>query len=152
VPPPRQHPKRPSEAPSGHRFLPHPSDWLIEAWGPDRASCAVEALRALVEGFAEVPSRAEVCSVVPLRAGPGPPDEALVSLLEEVIYELDARGLVPVRFRLAETDDGGFGGEMEAVPLEQVEVVGPAPKAVSYHGLVMTELGGSVRCQVLVDV
>jgi len=136
---------------AGHRLVPHTADCIIEAWGPDRVSCLTEALCALLEGFAEVPDAAAP-AVFPLAAEPGGAEDMLVSLFEEVIYALDVFSLVPVRFHLTETEDGGVAGDMEVVSVDQVVVVGPAPKAVSYHGLSMESHGGGWRCHVLVDV
>ena len=75
-----------------------------------------------------------------------------MSLFEEVIYALDVFSVVPVRFHLAETEDGGIAGDMEVVPADQVGLVGPVPKAVSYHELSMASDEGGWRCRVLVDV
>jgi SHS2 domain-containing protein len=136
---------------AGHRLAPHTADCIIEAWGPDRASCLTEALCALVEEFAEVPDAAAV-RVLPLAAGPGGAEDALVSLLEDVIYTLDVFSVVPVRFHLAETEGDGFAGDMEVVPVDQAVAVGPVPKAVSYHGLSMAPHEGGWRCHVLIDV
>ena len=38
--------------PRGHRNLPHTADVIIEAWGPDLAACAEEAVAALIETYA----------------------------------------------------------------------------------------------------
>jgi len=135
----------------GHRLLPHTADSVIEAWGPDRPACLVEAMEALVDIFAE-PGDAAVTRTLPLSAEAGPSADALVSLLEEVIYVTEVLGVVPVRFHLADTEDGGVAGDMEVVDARQVELVGPVPKAVSYHGLDMAEHDGLWRCHVLVDV
>jgi SHS2 domain-containing protein len=135
----------------GHCTAPHTADCIIEAWGPDRASCMIEALTALVETFAVV-ANGPATQVVPLVAGQGNDAEVLVSLLEDVIYNLDVRSVVPVRFHLAETDNGGITGAMEVVGVHEVEAVGPVPKAVSYHGLSMMKHNGSWRCRVLIDV
>jgi len=140
--------KRPAP---GHEILPHAADCIIEAWGPDRVSCLSEALRGLVELFAEVRDAGRT-SVVPLAAGPGTAEDVLVSLLEDVIYSLDVFSYVPVRFHLAEKDDGTIAGQMEVVGIDQVAIVGPAPKAVSYHGLSMGKQEGCWRCHVLIDV
>lgn len=140
-----------TSGPAGHRLLPHTADSLIEAWGPDRATCLTEALRALVDGFAEARD-ARPTEEVPLAASPGPAEDQLVALLDEVIYRLDVASVVPVRFRLAETPDGAVAGEMAVVPLEEATVVGPAPKAASYHGLSMAGGARGWRCRVLVDV
>jgi SHS2 domain-containing protein len=123
---------------AGHRLVPHTADCIIEAWGSDRAPCLTEALCALVEEFAEVPDAAAP-EVLPLGTGPGSSEEVLVTLFEDVIYALDVFSVVPVRFHLAETEGGGIAGDMEVVPADQVVIVGPVPKAVSYHELGMDE-------------
>ncbi len=138
-------------SPSGHRQLPHTADRVLEAWGPDRATCLSEALLALVESFAEVPDRAAV-QVLPLGASAGGAKDVLVSLLEEVIYAVDALGVVPLRFHLAEAEDGSLAGDMEVVRTSEVELVGSVPKGVSYHALEIASSDGGWRCRVLVDV
>ena len=145
---PRQGEPRPEQ---GHGQAPHTADCIIEAWGPDRASCLTEALLALVEVFADVGDTAAV-DVLPLSSGPASDRDLLVSLLEEVIFVVGVFGVVPMRFHLAETEDGALAGDMEVVPAGAVEQVGPVPKAVSYHGLEIGEKGGEWRCRVVVDV
>ncbi len=136
---------------AGHRSVPHTADCMIEAWGPDRASCLSEALCGLVEEFAEVPDEA-ASSLLPLCTELRGAEDALVSLFEDVIYTLDVFSVVPVRFHLTETESGGIAGDMEVVPVDQIGLVGPVPKAVSYHGLSMVSDKGGWRCRVLVDV
>lgn len=138
-------------AAAGHRLLPHTADCMVEAWGPDRASCVTEALAGLVESFVEVPDAAAT-RTLPLAAAPGGAEDALVSLFEDVIYAVDVFGVVPVRFHLGETEDGGIAGDMEVVTSDQLDIVGPVPKGVSYHGLSAAPVEGSWRCRVLVDV
>lgn len=136
---------------AGHRLAPHMADCIIEAWGPDRASCLTEALYALVEEFAEVPDPSST-RVLALGTGPSGAEDALVSLLEDVIYALEVFSVVPVRFHLAESEEGGVAGDMEVVPIGQAVLVGPVPKAVSYHDLSMAGDDAGWRCHVLVDV
>jgi SHS2 domain-containing protein len=132
-------------------MAPHTADCIIEAWGPDRISCFVEALRALVEVFAE-PVDSAVAHALALSVKGISDEEVLVALLEEVIYVADVFAVVPVRFNLAETEGGGVAGDIEVVPAAAVEAVGPVPKAVSYHGLQIDNEGGTWRCRVVVDV
>lgn len=139
------------QLPRGHRQVAHAADHIIEAWGPDRVTCMTEALLGLVESFAEVADTATT-QPLPLDAPPGGAEDALVSMLEDVIYTMDVFGLVPVRFHLSETEDGGVAGDMEVVAADQVELVGPVPKAVSYHDLSVEPLAGGWRCHVLIDV
>jgi hypothetical protein len=42
-----------ARAPQGHRTLPHTADVILEAWGPDLATCCEEAVAALVETYAD---------------------------------------------------------------------------------------------------
>jgi protein archease len=137
--------------PAGHRLVPHTADCIIEAWGPDRAGCLTEALLALVEGFAEIGDDGPT-QMVPIGAGPARAEDELVALLEQVIFNVDALSVVPVRFHLGETAGGGIAGEMEVVPADDMVAVGPVPKGVSYHELSMMEGAGGWRCRVLVDV
>jgi SHS2 domain-containing protein len=136
---------------AGHRLAPHTADCVIEAWGPDRISCLVEALRALVDVFAE-PTDSPVTRTLAVLANEASDSQVLVALLEEVIYVIDVFAVVPVRFDLAETESGGVAGNIGVVPADQVETVGPVPKAVSYHGLQLDNEGGTWRCRVVVDV
>ena len=124
---------------------------MIEAWGPDRASCLTEALYALVEEFAEIPDAA-ASRLLPLATELQGAEDALVSLLEDVICALDVLSVVPVRFHLTETESGGIAGDMEVVSVDQAVLVGPVPKAVSYHGLEMFPDEGGWRCRALIDV
>jgi len=135
---------------AGHRVRPLTVASVIEAWGPDQASCVSEALCGLVESFAEVPDAAAT-RILPLNAAPGGPQDALVSLLEDVIYALDVFSVVPVRFHLAETEVGGITGDMEVVPDTEVRLLGPIPKAVAYHELSIARVERGWWCHVLVE-
>lgn len=124
---------------------------MIESWGPDQAACVAEALAGLVDSFAEVPDVA-TSKVLPLSAPPGGAEDQLVALLEDVIYALDVFSVVPVRFHLEPTEDGGVAGDMEVVPADRAHPTGPVPKAVSYHELAIGPSPDGWRCRVLVDV
>ncbi len=76
----------------------------------------------------------------------------LVSLAEEVVDTLDVVGVVPVRFHLAPTEDGGVSGDMEVVPVDRVRLTAPAPKGVSYHHLRCGPSGGGWRCEATIEV
>ncbi len=136
---------------SGHRLVPHTADCVIEAWAPNPVGCIGEALQALVEEFAEVQEEPS-SRTLPLTATEGVGEDALVQLLEEVIYAVDVFSVVPIRFHLADTEDGGVAGDMEVIPASRAEIVGPLPKGVSYHNLSMNCGDGTWRCHVLIDV
>ncbi|MFB7508035.1 archease, partial [Streptomyces broussonetiae] len=42
------------EGENGHCVMPHTADIRLHAWGTTREHCLTEAVRALVEAFAEV--------------------------------------------------------------------------------------------------
>jgi len=48
---PHEQPGRPG---CGHRSVPHTADLRIEAWGPTREDSIAEAVRGLVESFADI--------------------------------------------------------------------------------------------------
>jgi SHS2 domain-containing protein len=79
-------------------------------------------------------------------------EDALVALLEEVIYTVDALDAVPVGVDLSERADGTVEGLLATVPGEGLEVIGAVPKGVSRSGLQFAPVGGEWRCRVLVDV
>ncbi len=141
----------PSARPSGHRFLAHTADTAFEAWGPKRAACYAEAVRALVASFADV-SHAELVDRSRVELPSAADEDLLVDLLEEVIYLLDAHGLVPVRAELHDTEDGGLRGQLELTEVTSVQPSGAVPKAVTYHELEVETDATGWRCHVTVDV
>ena len=135
----------------GHRLLTEAAGVVVEAWGADRVGCLVEALTGLVESFAEVPD-APVTRTLSLPSVAGGRGDELVALFEEVVFALDVFGVVPVRFHLAETEDGSVAGDMEVVPSSSARLVGPPPKGIAADGLSVTTVDGAWRCRALVDV
>jgi SHS2 domain-containing protein len=135
----------------GFRLLPHTADVMVAAWGSTVEACLVEAARGLVSCFADVRD-AEPTRAVGFTCAAGTEPELLVELLEEVTYVVDTQDAVPVRVAVARTADGGLTGEFGLADLDAVSVVGPAPKAVSRHGLRFEPDGSDWRCQVVVDV
>ena len=123
----------PSE--SGFRLLPHTADVMVAAWAPTVDGCLAEAARGLVSSFADVARGGARSARSTSPASPGPEPELLVELLEEVIYVVDAEDAVPVQVAVARTAEGGLVGEFGVVDRSTVEAVGPAPKAVTRHGL-----------------
>lgn len=134
----------------GHQLLAHTADWAFEAWGTSRPACFEEAVLALVECFADT-SSAPAPTPIPVAFGPASDADLLVTLLEEVIYIADVLGVVPVTVELRDTDDGGLTGTLDAVAIDTVEAVGPAPKGVS-HEIAIDRNGAAWTCRALIDV
>jgi SHS2 domain-containing protein len=138
-------------APSGFRLLPHTADVMVAAWAPTVEDCLAQAVRGLVSCFAAVratrPHR-----LVAFVCDPAPESELLVELLEEAIYVIDVHDVVPVQVAVARTAEGGLVGEFGVAERADVELVGPAPKAVTRHDLRFARDGSTWRCEVIVDV
>ena len=137
--------------PSGHRLLPHTSDVIVEAWAPTRDACLREAVRGLVDVFADVNGVVSSASVA-VSLPPASGEDLLVALLEEVLYLLDADDVVPVDAALLGGADGGLQVTFLIVPTAAVEQQGAVPKAITHHGLEFGPEPGLWRCRVTVDV
>lgn len=136
----------------GHRSVPHTADLRIEAWGPTREECVAQALRGLVESFADVSGAG--CQRATERHLPAGDDADLVAAaVEEVIYGLDAEGEVPATVEARRAADGGIDLTLWVVDVATVEITGAAPKAASLSGLRCTrDSPGLWSCAVTVDV
>ena len=132
---------------AGHRSVPHTADCMIEAWGPDRASCLREALRGLVEGFAEVPDEA-ASSLLPLCTELRGAEDQLVSLFEEVIYALDVFSVVPVGSTSQRPRVAGLPGTWRSSRLIRSGSLGPFPRRSPITGCrwSQTKGGGGAAC------
>ena len=129
----------------------HTADLMIEAWGLTRLACFEEAVRALVETFADT-SDAATDEPVRISIEPASDEEMLVSLLEEVIYVVDVFGRVPVHVTLEETEDGGLDGAFDVARVEAVGPAGAVPKAVARHALSFAHEGERWLARATIDV
>jgi phage shock protein A len=141
-----------SEACRGHRTVAHTADLLVEAWAPTREECIAEAVRGLVDSFAAVAGRRPHDRTRShLRAHSD--QDLLVAVINEVIYRLDAEGMVPVSVTVRPVPDGGAVVLLTLVPVSDTEIIGAVPKAVSRHDLrCAPDAAGRWWCGVTVDV
>jgi SHS2 domain-containing protein len=130
---------------------PHTADAVIEAWGPTAGACLEEAVAAFVGIFADFRG-ADAGEERAFQVGPGSPEVLVVLLLEEVLVDVEVRGVVACAARVEIEEDGRLAGTLTTVPVDGVEVVGPLPKGVSYHGLTFGPEDGTWRCRATVDV
>lgn len=135
---------------TGHRALPHTADIRIEAWAPTREACIGEAVAAMAEAFVSVPDGVAVTSV-PAELAADTDEDALVAVLDEVIYLMDTGDAVAVRADVTAAA-GGVRVTFGTVPLGRVEFVGAAPKAVTLHGLRLAQEADGWTSTVVVDV
>ena len=77
--------------------------------------------------------------------------ESLISVLEEAIYIVDVRGLVPTAASVRDRTEG-LHVVFEVVPLDKVKSIGPAPKGIARHAIFIVDDGSGWSCQVVVDV
>lgn len=141
---------RPSGA--GHRTSEHTADTAIEAWGPDRDTCLVEAVRALVEEVTG-PDGARPAGAYEVRLAPAPDDELLVELLEEVVYLLDTRAALPCAVELHAEPDASLRVRMRLVHPAAGSIRGAVPKGVSRHDLRLAPgADGTWHARAVVDV
>jgi SHS2 domain-containing protein len=137
------------EAHRGRAIRAHTADVMLEAWGPTRAACLEEVVLACAELVASGPSATTSERSFDV-ADPGD-DRVLVALLGEVITLLDAEGLVPLAASVRPVGTN-LVCVLSVTPLENVEVVGPSPKGISYEGLSLGREGSVWRARAILDV
>ena len=136
---------------AGHRTLPHTADLIVEAWAPTRAGCLAEAVAALTDSYADT-SHAEPTRRHGFRLAAATDEQALVALLDEALYVLDALGAVPVETHLDTPGDAELSGWFALVDVDRVTLIGSVPKGVALSGLSLRHLDGRWHCTATVDV
>lgn len=135
----------------GHRTLPHTADVIVEAWGPDLATCVEEATAAMVGTCLDTGSALAVGERT-VRVASSSPEQAVLDALDEVIFALDTSPHPPIGARVRDAGDGSLVVTIALADPGSVEHVGAAPKAISRSGLTVATTADGVRCRVLVDV
>ena len=138
-----------TEPRSGHRGVPHTADLRIEAWASTLQACLREAVAALIDSVADTTDAAPETTFdteVPVRDD----QDALVRVLDEVIYLLDVEGMVPLDAEVVETERG-YRLRMPAVSVRSVEV-STVPKAVTLQDLGCEFDGRQWSCAATIDV
>ncbi|MDT0317262.1 MULTISPECIES: archease [unclassified Streptomyces] len=135
----------------GHRGVPHTADLRVSAWGPTREECLTQAVRGVVESFADPSSgaRAPRRRHTEIHADDDP--ELLVALMDDVVYRLDTAGEVPVDVDL-DPIPGGLRVAYRMADADDLEPVGAAPKAVTLHDLALGRGPAGWTCSVTLDV
>ena len=143
---------QPGRRARGHKSVPHTADLRIEGWGPTREDCIAEAIRGVVESFADA-SGAGCLYAIGRHLTADSDADLLAAAVEEVIYALDAGGQVPVAIEVGRAADGGIDLVLRAVDASTVEITGAAPKAASLSGLACApDAYGRWSCAVTIDV
>lgn len=136
--------------------MPHTADTRLQAWAPTREECLAEAVAALVDTFADVTGRKPQRTVVADIAA-GTDEDTLAGALDEVIYVVETSGMVPVGVRaeaVAPRASQPFVVRLHlaVAALSDVEITGPAPKAVTRHHLRIGRGPAGWSCEATVDV
>lgn len=136
----------------GHRIVAHTADVILQAWGPDLATCCEEAVAALVDVYLDAVTPDAVTRSRTVTVDAVTPADRLLALLEEIIFVLDTSPLVPIGATVR-TDGDELTADLALADPSAVEPAGAVPKAVSRSGLELERgADGTVRCSVLVDV
>ncbi|HEX6473231.1 MAG TPA: archease [Streptosporangiaceae bacterium] len=140
---------------AGHRAIPHTADIAIEAWAPGMDECVGQAVLALVESFVAPGAAWKPSDEVAFSVAAASAEDLLVAVLDEVIYQAEVHGRIPVDTSIDErtgATEGRADVRFATVPAADVELVGAVPKAVALHELRFARTGGLWRCHVTIDV
>lgn len=113
-----------------------------------------EAVRALAGIVVDTTTARPPTASMPVTLPATTDIDLLVSLLEEVIYDVDVLGVLALDAHLAvDPDDGALAGHLDTAPLAALPQTGCAPKAITRHNLLFApDDHGAWRCLVTVDV
>jgi SHS2 domain-containing protein len=144
--------EQPGRCGCGHASVPHTADLRIQAWGQTREDCIAEAVRGLVESFADI-REATSQRVIECHLDAGSDADLLASAVEEVIYYLDTEGAFPAEVEVSRAVDGGIYLMLRVVDAASAQIIGAAPKAASLSGLTCApDASGRWLCAVTIDV
>lgn len=135
---------------AGHRRLPHPADVMLQAWAPTPQRCLEEAVCALVGSFADV-SDTRPERVHEFEVSDPSWDTRLVTVYEEVLFLLDARGEVVLHASVTAAGDGLLVS-FDLARAEEVVLTGSTPKGIARSGLEFCHRGDRWQATAIVDV
>jgi SHS2 domain-containing protein len=131
-------------------MLPHTADALVEAWGPDVASCLEELATGVIETCLDASSATPIGTHDVVLAA-APLDALALGLVDEVIFCIDAAQGAPAACEVRAADDG-FAVRLTLADRATVAATGSVPKAAARSGLETGSGPDGVRCVVLIDV
>jgi protein archease len=122
----------------GHELLEHTADVGLRVWAPTLDELFAEAAIGLIDVMGTADGPLDRRERVELEA---PDLEALfVDWLSEVLFLFEARDIVPQHVDVTvEREPWKLHATIEGPSAEHFEQNGPAVKAVTYHGLEVTE-------------
>lgn len=134
------------------RLIAHTADIGLEANAPTLAGLFVAAGRGLkVLAFGESPAAGTVR--VAVRLDGGDRGELLVAWLNEILYLMETKRLVPACYEIVALDEHALEAVVSAEPFRpDRHVVERSAKAVTYHGLVVEERAKGWHARVYIDL
>jgi SHS2 domain-containing protein len=130
----------------GHELVEHTADEGLHVWAPTLEELFAEAALGLIRvmGTAQGRAASERVSIdAPDR------DALFVDWLSEVLFLFEAREVVPHDVRVEiDRDPWRLRATIDGVQAETFEQEGPAVKAVTYHGLQMSDTEATVYLDV----
>jgi SHS2 domain-containing protein len=134
-----------------YSVLDHTADTGIEAEAPSLA----ELVETLTTGMFELMADMGGCSAsgsVELEVVAESNDDLVYEALSELLYRSDVEGLLFCDIDVAVIDDRSLAITAKGISSEDVELVGPPIKAVTYHDIEVTETGEGWHGRVYFDV
>lgn len=122
--------------------------WVEADTLPELFAAAVEALSQLMAAG----TRQGDVAWIPLELEGQDQAELLVELLNEVVFRLDAEGLISVALEVARLEPGRLEARLGVIPRTAAHAGGEPVKAVTYHKACVELRCGGWRAQVIMDV
>ena len=141
-----------SAAAAGYEFFDVEADVGVRAWGPTRATAfgqtALGVLAVIVD-----PASVEARETREVRAQADSPERLLVAWINECLYVHEIEGFAARGVDVLDIDGGRVVGLLAGEELDvERHQLGTVVKAVTLHGLSITETPGRVEIRIIVDV
>jgi SHS2 domain-containing protein len=137
---------------AGYECFEVEADVGVRAWGPDRAAALGQAALGVLALIVE-PASVEARETREVRAQADSPERLLVAWINECLYVHEIEGFAVHRVDVLDVDDHRVIGTLAG---EEIDAgrhrLGTVVKAVTLHGLSLTEGPAGVEARVIVDV
>ena len=139
-------------APAGYEFFDVEADVGVRAWGPTRAAAFGQTALGVLAVTVD-PTSVEARETREIRAQADSPERLLVAWINECLYVHEIEGFVTHHVDVLDIDGGRIVGLLAGEELDtQRHRLGTVVKAVTLHGLTITETPAGVETRVVVDV
>ena len=139
---------------SEHRFelIEHTADIGIEATGDTLAETFENAAYGMFSVMADIAGMSP-SNTIEVRAEAEDLPSLLHAWLAELIYRFDAENVLPVQFKVEQLMETSLTANVGVRPIvADIEWIGPAIKAVTYHQLAVERTPAGWRARVIFDV